>query len=124
VRPFRRHQWLFLVALASFLAQTTLALTHVHARASAHFVATSSDTCTAASDEEPCSAPDPVDHGHDCALCAAISTASTLILPTPIVALATVPRYSPALPLYKSRAVAGDSPLHFQARAPPSAGEA
>jgi hypothetical protein len=73
VQPFRRHKRFFLIALAVFLAQTFLALAHVHAPSKFPLGVYASDQGQSGS------APGPGDDGLDCPLCGAIHLASTLI---------------------------------------------
>jgi hypothetical protein len=116
VQPFRRHRRLFLLALILFLAQTVLSLAHVHAPAGARH--TGGSACAQAN--EPCKLPDPTGHGEHCALCAAISTTSTLDLPPPIALLRLIRRCSSAPMPCRSLSLVGKPSTHFQPRAPPT----
>jgi len=120
VQSFRRHQRLFLIALAAFLAQTFFALAHVHtsAKSSSHEILNRS-ACLSAT-REYCTAPSPARDGADCPLCAALHLASALI--APVSPAATLPiLFAP------DRAIVVIAFTHitprasrFRARAPPA----
>jgi hypothetical protein len=118
VQSFRRQQRFFLIALVLFLAQTILALAHVHAASSARHVSAVADACALANGNA-CNAPAPPGHDEHCPLCAAISTASALLLPAPNAAPRFVPR--PALPaaIDSAKVDAREAESHYQPRAPP-----
>jgi hypothetical protein len=73
VQPFRRHKRFFLFALAVFLAQTFLALAHIHAPIGSPLGVYASDHGQSGS------APAPGHEGSDCPLFGVIHLASTLI---------------------------------------------
>jgi hypothetical protein len=114
VQPFRRHKRFFLIALAVFLAQTVLALAHVHAP-------TKSPLGSYASEEgQSGSAPGHGHDGSDCPLCGAIHLASILISPdSPAISL---PLFfadgRPIVVVAVTRVVPKAS--RFQARGPPT----
>jgi hypothetical protein len=120
VQRFRRHQRLFLIALAAFLAQTFLALAHVHASAAyqRHLVQ-SAGRCSVGK-VQSCTAPSPIGDDADCPLCGAIHVACALIASeAPAVILCiSFADMQPTVPVPAAR----PSPrsLRFQARAPPA----
>jgi hypothetical protein len=116
VQSFRRHQRFFLIALVAFLAQTILALAHVHAPSSVRHA--SAGACRLA-DEYRCDAPAPPGHDEHCPLCAAISTASALILPAQVVIALVVPRSASPDAIDSAKVDARDAASHYQSRAPP-----
>jgi hypothetical protein len=118
VQSFRRHQRFFLIALVLFLAQTILALAHVHAASSARHASAAADACGLVN-EYPCGAPAAPGHDEHCPLCAAVSAASGLVLPAPIAIPCVVPRpfFVPAL--HSAKVDARDAESHYQPRAPP-----
>jgi hypothetical protein len=120
VQRFRRHQRLFVIALAAFLAQTFLALAHVHVHAGYQRHSLQAAGACSAGKVQFCSVPTPIGDDADCPLCGAIHVACTLI-----------PSEAPDLILSISFAdvrasivvaAAHPSPraLRFQARAPPA----
>ena len=118
MQSFRRHQRYFLIALVLFLAQTILALAHVHAPSSPRHLSAAVDACRLA-DEYPCDAPAPSGHDEHCPLCAAISTASTLLLPAQVVIPLVVPRSASPEAIDSAKVDARDAESHYQPRAPP-----
>jgi len=120
VQSFRRHQRLFLIALAAFLAQTFFALAHVHtsAKSSSHKILNRS-ICLSGT-REHCTVPSPTRDDADCPLCAALHLASALI--APVSPAATLPiLFAP------DRAIVVIAFTHitprasrFRARAPPA----
>jgi hypothetical protein len=118
VQSFRRHQRYFLIALVLFLAQTILALAHIHTASSARHARAVADACRL-TDQYPCDAPVPSGHDEHCPLCAAISTASALVLPAPVAIPGVVPRPFFAPALHSAKVDARDAESHYQPRAPP-----
>jgi len=113
VQSFRRHQRVFLIALAAFLAQTFLALAHVHAPAKSLVVCASGGG-------QSCTVPGPSHDESDCPLCGAIHLASTLISADgPAVSLPiSFAGDTPAVLVAVTRPTRRAS--RFQARAPPA----
>jgi hypothetical protein len=118
VQSFRRHQRLFLIALVLFLAQTILALAHVHASSSARHASAAADAC-GLGNEYPCNVPAPPGHDEHCPLCAAISTACALVLPAPVAIPSVVPRSASPAAIDSAKVDARDAESHYQPRAPP-----
>jgi Protein of unknown function (DUF2946) len=110
VQPFRRHPRYLLLALLAFVAQITLAFTHIHVHSRELSQATA-----AASDTTPL----PADDDADCRFCAAIHVASTLIPSAePDLILPRTTYYvAPPVCFVQPRAAARASP--FRSRAPP-----
>jgi hypothetical protein len=119
VQSFRRHQRFFQVALVLFLAQTILALAHIHASHSLRHAAVAMDGGDRAN-AGACDAPAPVDHDDEyCPICAALSAASALVLPAPVAIACVVPRPFFARVLHSAKVDARDPESHYQPRAPP-----
>jgi hypothetical protein len=118
VQSFRRHQRFFLIALVLFLAQTILALAHVHAASSARHASAAADACGLAN-EYPCDAPAPPGHDEHCPLCAAVSAVSALVLPASVVIPLVVPRSVSPAAIDSAKVDARDAESHYQPRAPP-----
>jgi hypothetical protein len=81
VQSFRRHQQLFLIALAVFLAQTFFALAHVHTSAGSSSREILNRSVCPSGTGEHCTAPNPTGDDADCPFCGAIHLASALIAP-------------------------------------------
>jgi hypothetical protein len=118
VQSFRRHQRFFLIALILFLAQTILALAHVHAASSARHASAAANAHGLAN-EYPCDAPAAPGHDEHCPLCAAIGAASALVLPAPIAKPRVVPRPFFVAAHHSAKVDARDAESHYQPRAPP-----
>ena len=120
MQSLRRHPRLLLIALLAYVAQIVLALAHVHAPTGMHRYAASCAKGAVTGREVACPKPSPVDHHRDCALCAAMHAAFTLMpAAAPAVALCfsterlAVPRFP--RDTRPSRSVCQNQP-----RAPPS----
>jgi len=118
VQSFRRHQRYFLIALVLFVAQTILALAHVHAPGSARHASAAANACGLAK-EYPCDAPALPGHDEHCPLCAAVSAACALVLPASVVIPLVVPRSVSPDAIDSAKVDARNAESHFQPRAPP-----
>jgi hypothetical protein len=123
VLRFRRQPRFLLLALLALAAQVVVPFFHVHGSLASGYRVAARGVCVAQTPDSPSPASCP-DHDGDCPLCAAISAATTFILPALIAILAPLSHNRSAPPLDLSIAQSDDVAFKFQARAPPALIEA